>query len=313
MIRLVAPADGSTTQGLQAYSGPIDWTGEEHSAAAPVRFSWTGGHAPYQLELSVDPAFTNPMAFPGLNHPELDVHHLYVNMPYFWRVSCGHGRYAITSPPASFQTSPLLPRWISLPGFTNVRDVGGWQTADGRHIVRQGLLYRGSECSDTNGFGVRIMRQQLQIHTIIDLRSNIELTPVPLPEAHTLHAPILPYADMLTDDSGEQLRRIFAALADPRTYPAFLHCVHGADRTATVVLLLGAILGLRTEDLTLDYELTSLSLSGRRCRTMAEFVQLVDMVGLSPGGGDTSGAIQLLRSLGVSMGEIKQIRQIFLA
>ncbi|MBQ7652533.1 MAG: tyrosine-protein phosphatase, partial [Victivallales bacterium] len=60
----------------------------------------------------------------------------------YWRVKgkTANGKKAV-SPVGSFFTEDLLPRQITLPGVDNVRDVGGWETADGRRM-RQGLIFR---------------------------------------------------------------------------------------------------------------------------------------------------------------------------
>ena len=60
----------------------------------------------------------------------------------YWRVTgkapCGK---TVKSAVASFKTEDLQPRQITLPGVDNVRDLGGWKTADGRRM-RLGLIFR---------------------------------------------------------------------------------------------------------------------------------------------------------------------------
>ena len=57
----------------------------------------------------------------------------------------------------------------------------------------------------------------------------------------------------------EALRQIFHLLALESTYPVYIHCMGGADRTGMIALYLRALLGESDEDIHLDYELTALS------------------------------------------------------
>ncbi|NIY15094.1 MAG: hypothetical protein GWM98_09410, partial [Nitrospinaceae bacterium] len=68
---------------------------------------------------------------------------------------------------ASFKTDPSPPRWIRVPGITNVRDLGGWPLPGGRRI-RQGMVFRSSEMNghlNLTSRGKHILEEELGIRT----------------------------------------------------------------------------------------------------------------------------------------------------
>ena len=66
---------------------------------------------------------------------------------------------------------------------------------------------------------------------------------------------------------GQLLAKIFDILAQETSYPLYFHCIHGADRTGTLAVLIEGLLGVSEEDIVKDYELTSFnSKSGQRLR-----------------------------------------------
>lgn len=63
----------------------------------------------------------------------------------------------------------LAERTLPVSGMNNFRDMGGYQTKDGRH-VKWGLLYRSDHLYSADEDGVKYL-ENLGIHTIIDYRS----------------------------------------------------------------------------------------------------------------------------------------------
>lgn len=72
-----------------------------------------------------------------------------VGKTYYYRVSAISGDAFARSEVASFKTNDNAPRFITIDGVKNVRDVGGWHTEDGKRI-KQGLLIRGGEFNKQN-------------------------------------------------------------------------------------------------------------------------------------------------------------------
>ncbi|GAC83702.1 putative protein-tyrosine-phosphatase [Gordonia paraffinivorans NBRC 108238] len=117
------------------------------------------------------------------------------------RAICDDGR-VIVSPGGP---SPIA----SLP---NMRDLGGWPTADGR-IVRSGQLFRSTDFSSLAADDVPTL-ERLGLRTLYDLRSAHEREAIPDPE--------LPGAthiglDVLADAQMSIPANIGAVLSDPKT------------------------------------------------------------------------------------------------
>lgn len=172
-------------------------------------------------------------------------------------------------------------RMIYAPSVLNVRDIGGWPTADGRR-VRYGKLYRGGEL---NGLHVAdnadlTALKQLGIAAEIDLRANYEEEHGVsafgfVPESATPLGQVPSY--LYTADSGQLLEQmsqykylyrwklefqfIVKNLRIGRA--VYYHCRHGADRTGYLSLLLEGLLGVDYDSLIKDFELTTFARSTR--------------------------------------------------
>lgn len=226
------------------------------------------------------------------------VDNLKMNTTYFWKVN--------DSAVHTFITEDDVPRWITVKGLSNVRDMGNWKTRDGRR-VRQGLIYRGSEMDNVQTIteeGIYTLRHKLHIRTDLDLRRDAlgRVTASPLGEqVQFFLIPASPYAGFMEDtpESRQVVYRIFSILAEKDNYPIFLHCRGGVDRTGTVILLLNAILGVDYEDLVLDYELSTLSRWGPRYRNNERYVGFMEALEQFEGTTVNEKAESFLRSVGV--------------
>lgn len=210
------------------------------------------------------------------------------------------------------------PRFMAVEGAYNMRDFGGWTVADGRRI-KQGLLYRGCELDGAEEpkftlteVGKSFMLTQMNIKTEMDLRNKAE-TPGAMDMLganvkHTYYAAPM-YNAVFNADQSETMRRIFADLADPTQYPAYLHCTYGLDRTGTVCYLLGALLGVEQDDLMKDYELSVMCHGYVATEQMTAFVKQVNEL---PGVTLTEKVKHYMLSIGVTPAQIQSIRDIFL-
>ena len=333
-IELISPADGSVTEPLQKHHWPIDkeWAdletaGDKASVSSfdwqnltiaatdrsfprPVVFSWKKPSASwrrmsYELLISRSPDFKDPIVLGNLSKPETKVWHLYVDTGYYWKVKAMQANKAMAeSEIRRFRTHQSPPRWIRVPGMTNVRDIGGWRLP-GNRMVRQGLIYRSSEMNghlNITSRGRQILVDQLGIRTDLDLRSELdEASPaLDTQKVRWVHAPISPY-DCICDDAFRGgYRLIFETFADPANYPIIFHCVGGADRGGTVAFLLNALLGKSREFLIRDYELTTLSVWGERSRSSEQFISLLDT--LQPMGSDRMNICEQVENYVLSIG-----------
>lgn len=177
---------------------------------------------------------------------------------------------------------------IRLKGAPNFRDLGGYATADGRHVKR-GLLFR-SEGLNTLTTEDYAALHDLGIRLVCDLRSDLErsLKPTVWPE-HMLPTTLIMDVnadiragdgglyDMLRSDPTERgalalilhiykwvpdalsrhLAKFFNAIAEDNGLPLILHCTAGKDRTGVLSAVLLLALGVPRETVVVDYMKTN--------------------------------------------------------
>lgn len=161
-------------------------------------------------------------------------------------------------------------RILSLSETRNVRDLGGLTGKDGRKI-KYGKLTRG-EYLRTDGDVSEL--QKLGMTKEFDLRYNDGTSGKHFSDSATDYKrPLLHYnfkndgtIDSTISGSGmtnyEMTRKAFTNLMEEVAYNhenVYFHCSHGADRTGTLAWLVESILGVDSESMDRDYELTSLS------------------------------------------------------
>jgi protein-tyrosine phosphatase len=184
---------------------------------------------------------------------------------------------------------------IPIPGVPNLRDLGGWPTADGG-CVRRGLVYRAAEPFTLDADG-RAEFDALGIRTVYDFRSSAECERKPdtVPDgarrvlvdvmADSSHGAPVHVAQLLDDpqqadellasgksvflfergyrelvdlpSAHENYRAFFSGLADAANRPALIHCTTGKDRTGWAAASLLMVLGVSDEDVMRDYLLTN--------------------------------------------------------
>jgi protein tyrosine/serine phosphatase len=271
----------------------------------------------YDLDLLAEDGSRDAHSLRGLLGPQASLLNLRIGTPYRWRVRARLGRRVIAgSGWGRFTTHPAAPRWIHAPGITNVRDLGGWPLPDGRR-VRQGLLFRGSEmnshCSITEA-GRAVLLRELAIRTDLDLRGAGEERQAVLDPARVdyVNIPLASYDMIASPEYIKHYRDVFHLLSSRARYPVFMHCWGGADRAGTVAFLVGALLGMRLEDLILDYELTSLSIWGERSRHSEVFQELLQTLEVFARKGSSlqTQVERYLHVIDISQQEIAAIRDI---
>ena len=184
-------------------------------------------------------------------------------------------------------------RWLNVPGAYNVRDLGGYRTADGkttryRAFLRADSLHNLSE-STRNGlieYGVR---------TVIDLRRTYETVETPnalagMEGIEFFHLNMIgdtsppgyiapPQDEWTTSQATADIYRVLldqrqhvisetlAALANSKGHTAIYHCAAGTDRTGIISALLLGLAGVPADTIARDY---ALSAHGLRLKLMAE-------------------------------------------
>lgn len=249
----------------------------------------------------------------------IKIYNLKTNTKYFYRIMLTLSGDSESSVGGSFKTADT-PRILTAQGVGNLRDIGGYKTANGK-TVKQGMLYRGCELDGAvapqyaaSAEGISTMLTVLGIRTDMDLRQHSEVQGVAdalgVGVKHNIYdSP--QYLGVFDSDKKENLRLIFSDLAKKENYPVYLHCTHGMDRTGTICFLLGAVLGVSEEDLMIDYNLSGLYHSDMWGSD--EMEKFVNRIKMQQGNSLQEKAQNFLLSVGVTPQEIQSIKEIYLS
>jgi protein-tyrosine phosphatase len=181
-------------------------------------------------------------------------------------------------------------RRLPLQGCVNFRDMGGYETVDGRYI-KWGMLYRSEELIGLTAAD-RLYLQNCGLKVICDYRAEYEAELKPNPsigDARQIRIPIevessknrlrMNYMDMIAKDmlhllgpSGEMLifanqryvtdfansfSTLFELLLKPGNLPMLQHCAAGKDRTGFGSAIVLLALGVPEQTVMEDYLLTN--------------------------------------------------------
>lgn len=308
MIKLISPKNGerlnlltevqanfindeegrkSTSRGEKFHWNDILKTDEEYSIPLPVRFEWQGDVPGGTLQLSPTDDFGRALEY-NCGGFDFDVYNLMYGVKYYWRVISSVGEI---SPTGTFNID-ITPRFIYVDGTTNVRDIGLWNTPNGR--VKQGLFYRGSELNrhvEVTEKGIETLRKELCLKTDLDLRGmeidDMKSSPLGCIGVDWIRNPVVAYAHLYRDLFIPCVVQFFETISDKSIYPLYAHCWGGCDRAGSMCLLLEALLGVSLDDVILDYELSSLAIWGIRTRNYSEFAEFINTLLSFGGEGDS--------------------------
>jgi len=200
----------------------------------------------------------------------------------------GCGRTPEPAAPTPVPAAAEPERHIALEGQPNFRDLGGYETTDGR-TVRWGQVYRSGELPRLSDNDVAKL-EELEIHTVVSFLTEKEIEargPDRLPDG-TLEVALPMEAGNLGDllavvvearNTGDfsevpadinpdihrrlmgEARDYYATMlreiADPTSRPLVFHCSHGIHRTGTAAAILLSALGVPWETVREDYLLSN--------------------------------------------------------
>jgi protein-tyrosine phosphatase len=188
-------------------------------------------------------------------------------------------------------------RHIPLEGAVNFRDLGGYETTDGRR-VRWRTLFRADGLSSLTAQDRGVIRQ-LGVATVIDLRTSLELIagrfPVDEIPVDFHHFPLLDkvpdpgsfkvtpgllasqYQEMAREAAG-QIGAVLTLLATQETHPVIIHCAAGKDRTGVMVAVLLDLLGIPDETIVADYALSARAMAALRLRLAERYPDAQDAI-----------------------------------
>ncbi len=188
---------------------------------------------------------------------------------------------------ADGQVVRVAERFLPLEGTVNFRDVGGYETENGR-FVRWGHLYRGGILANLTDADQELL-QAIGLRTVCDVRSAEEAARRPdrldrlynlthlqlsvetvdrfsvlrtlwvvLFQRHRLFEVLHNgYLEVVLEQNAHIVREIFCRLADPAILPALVHCTAGKDRTGILVALILTALGVPRATIVADYTLSN--------------------------------------------------------
>jgi protein tyrosine/serine phosphatase len=158
-----------------------------------------------------------------------------------------------------------------LDGAPVFRDLGGYRTEDGRE-VRRGRVYRSCALVELTEADVRVLRDRMNLRTVIDLRDKTEISqnglgPLGKSSIRYYHVSVI---DLPLDNSNvrsglvgryrqiaevgaARIVRVMHILANPNSHPVVFHCTAGKDRTGVVAALLLSLLGVELDEIVNDY------------------------------------------------------------
>lgn len=177
-------------------------------------------------------------------------------------------------------------RTYNVEGSNNLRELGGYNTADGRCFVRHNVFWRSQRLCEFTPTGLRQL-EQLGIKYVLDLRSEYETDNDPDPPLAGAKNEIIPAAaleledvhiklDDILDMNDEQLAargerayriyekvvpkskalaELFRRMADGDV-PLLFHCTAGKDRTGVAAAVILLALGVPKETVMADYLLS---------------------------------------------------------
>ena len=180
-------------------------------------------------------------------------------------------------------------RWLDVPGAYNVRDLGGYRTADGK-TTRWGAFLRADSLHNLSD-SARTGLIDYGVRTVIDLRRTYETVETPnilagMEGVEYVHMNMIgdtnpPGYDsllpgelwtsntyrVLLDQRQGVISETLVKLADSKRHTAMYHCAAGTDRTGIISALLLGLAGVHASTIVDDY---ALSAHGLRRRYLAE-------------------------------------------
>ncbi len=176
-----------------------------------------------------------------------------------------------------------MSRRVELQGLRNFRDLGGFNTHDGRRTAT-GRLFRSDGLHRVSAADLRLL-EAMSIRRVYDLRSQIELDndgvgPFAGAAGRHRHMPLIKvslnpydpdldwktmdlrnrYYEMLCEGAAT-IAAILGELSVAGCEPAVFHCSGGKDRTGVLAAVILRSLGVADDDIVADYALSERYLS----------------------------------------------------
>ena len=291
------------------------YVAKELCTPVPVTLTWTDENAAegksYTVLLSKNRDLSDALEI-TVNQTSAQIEHLNVGTTYYWQVRSGDESSFVQV----FTTEDGYPRFVRLDGVSNVRDIGGYVTVDGKR-VKQNLAYRSAQLESITDQAREFALNELHIRTDLDLRGG-HTNPLGGTVQH-ISVSMQWYEHIFEKEHYEAVRQTVSAFAKEENYPIVFHCTLGRDRTGTASFLILGLLGVDEDTLRHEYYASYFSEQGSFDPN--EFPMLIVNVNRLVDGlndfGDEDDTLQqkihaYLLHIGVTEEEIQSIRDIWL-
>ncbi len=181
-------------------------------------------------------------------------------------------------------------RRIHLEGANNTRDLGGFETVDGR-VIKKHRLIRSGELANLTQRDIQILKDEYNLKKIVDLRTDMEMEHKPDLEIEGVEFEHIPFVDTQTvgitreknivisavkkiktmsesameymesmyralitsEHCIKNIKRFFEVLLENEDGSIIFHCSAGKDRVGAACMLVMSILGVPQEVIIRDY------------------------------------------------------------
>jgi len=176
------------------------------------------------------------------------------------------------------------PRHIELESVLNFRDLGGYRTRRGQTVAWR-RLFRSGELHHMTERDITRLKEEIGLHSVIDLRRTIELEQVGVGCLNEVgvkyyNIPLITISDSDRDkervifkdfsnqgevylyrirheEFGRRMVEALEIIAEPDNHPLVFHCTAGKDRTGVLAAIVLGILDVMDEDIIQDYTLSA--------------------------------------------------------
>jgi protein-tyrosine phosphatase len=206
---------------------------------------------------------------------------------------CGSGDEAVspesgTGQPAAAEAEAAPQRHIPLEGQPNFRDVGGYETTDGR-TVKWGEVFRSGELPELTDEDVArleslglstvvnfLLPEEIEMHGPDRLPAGVRQVPHPITGERTAELALavqqsirtgqfenippemnVEFHRLLLEAGKAEYAALLRELMNPANRPLAYHCSHGVHRTGTASAILLSALGVPWETVREDYLLSN--------------------------------------------------------